>query len=80
MARTVYHLVHKNADDRWHLSQVGGKDVSRWDTKAQALTEGERLGHEHLRRGELAQLVIHREDGSIEKEYTYGEDPRRTPG
>ena len=80
MDRTVYHLVHKNGDDRWHLNQVGGKGISSWGTKTEAVSEGERLGHEHQRRGELAQLVIHRQDGSIEKEYTYGEDPRRTPG
>lgn len=28
----------------------------------------------------LGQLVVHRLDGSIEEEFTYGKDPRRTPG
>ncbi|WP_313913796.1 DUF2188 domain-containing protein [Tahibacter sp.] len=78
--RTVYHLVHRNADSRWHLAVENGKDVSDWTTKHEAEQEGERLGNAHQQRGELAQLIVHRQDGSIEREYTYGKDPRRTPG
>lgn len=79
-SRTVYHLVHRNIDDKWHLSVVGGSDVASFDTKEEARQEGERRGRQHGERGELAQLVVHRQDGSIETEFTYGEDPRATPG
>jgi hypothetical protein len=80
-ARIVYHLVHRNADDRWHLSQVGGDDdVAAFVTKDEGRQDGERRGRQHVNRGELAQLVVHREDGSIETEFTYGADPRDVPG
>lgn len=78
--RTVYHLVHRNTDSQWHLAVENGKEVSAWATKHEAEQEGERLGGAHQQRGELAQLIVHRQDGSIEREYTYGKDPRRTPG
>jgi len=49
-------------------------------SKAEAEEAGKKRGHELLARGQDAQLVIHREDGSIETEHTYGHDPRKTPG
>ena len=78
--RIVYHLVHRNADDRWHLKEAGGDDIAAFDTKDQARQDGERRGREHVARGELAQLVVHRADGSIETEFTYGADPQDVPG
>ena len=79
MARAVMHLVHKNADDRWHLEQAG-QDLGSYDTKEAAETEGKRRGKELEAKGLDAQLVVHRKDGSIETEWTYGHDPRKTPG
>jgi uncharacterized protein DUF2188 len=79
MARAVMHLIHKNADNRWHLEQ-DGKELGAFDTKEEAETEGKRRGNESEGRGQDAQLVVHRQDGSIETEWTYGHDPRRTPG
>ena len=79
MSRTVYHLVHKNADDRWHLEE-SGKITNSFDTKEQALEEGKRICNGLWDSGTRAQLVVHRQDGSIETEYTYGADPRRIPG
>jgi hypothetical protein len=38
------------------------------------------VGHDLGAKGQDAQLVVHRQDGSIETEWTYGHDPRRTPG
>ena len=77
--RAVYHLVHTNEDDRWHLKR-DGKSVADYDTKQEAVGAGEERGHAHWNKGEPAQLVVHRQDGSIEKEYTYGKDPRDIPG
>jgi hypothetical protein len=79
MARTVYHLVHKNADDRWHL-ESGGKDADSFATKEEALEAGKKLCNDLNDTGTLSQLVVHRQDGSIETEFTYGADPRRTAG
>ena len=66
MARAVMHLVHKNADGRWHLEQ-NGSDLGSYDTKEQAEREGKKRGRELESSGLDAQLVVHRHDGSIEK-------------
>lgn len=79
MARIVYHVVHKNADDGWHLEE-NARSIARFKTKDEAIDAGRKKGNNlHVGRKD-AQLLIHREDGSIETEYTYGHDPRRTPG
>ena len=80
-SRIVYHLVHRNADGQWHLAPAGergGGDA--YPTKDAGIQAGQRAGHAHVSRGERAQLVVHREDGSIETEYTYGDDPHDVPG
>ena len=79
MARAVMHLVHKNADGRWHLEQ-NGSDLGSYHTKEHAEREGKKRGRELESSGLDAQLVVHRQDGSIETEWTYGHDPRKTPG
>jgi hypothetical protein len=73
------HLVHKNADGRWHLEQAG-QDLGAYEIKAAAEAEGKKLGQELEAKGLNAQLVVHRQDGSIETEWTYGHDARKTPG
>lgn len=78
-ARTVIHLVHLNADNRWHLKD-GDTLLGSFDTKDEALEEGKKRAHKLHSGGLNAQLVIHRQDGSIEGEHTYGDDPVRHPG
>ena len=39
-----------------------------------------KAGHRAEDRGRLGQAVLHRSDGTIREERTYGEDPRRTRG
>ncbi|WP_386067065.1 DUF2188 domain-containing protein [Tahibacter sp. UC22_41] len=81
MPCVVYHLAHRYSDDRWHLRVIGdGDDLATFEIKEEARQEGERRGRQHANRGEPAQLIIHREDGSVETEFTYGFDPRDTPG
>jgi hypothetical protein len=79
MTRAVIHLVHKNADDKWHLESAG-KQLGAFDTKGEAEQRGKELGHQLEGRGQNAQLVVHRKDGSIETEWTYGHDPRNISG
>jgi len=79
MARYVMHLVHKIGDGRWHL-QAKGRTIIAFDTKAEAEAAGQKRGHELQDVGQDTQLVVHRMDGSIEHEYTYGHDPERHPG
>lgn len=77
--RYVMHLVHRNADGRWHL-QAKGRTIGAFDTKAEAEAAGTKRGRELQEVGQDAQLVVHRADGSIEHEYTYGHDPERFAG
>lgn len=71
MTRAVMHLVRTNPDGRWHLTH-GEIDLGSYDSKAQAEADGKRRGDEFEAGGLAAQLIVHREDGSIEREYTYG--------
>lgn len=77
--RVVLHLVHTNSDNRWHL-KAEGQVVGSFDTKEEALEEGKKRGNALHGKGTNAQLVVHRQDGSIETEHTYGDDPTRHPG
>jgi hypothetical protein len=79
MTRTVYHLVHRDAADRWELEE-GGRAVADFPSKEEGEEEGRRRSRALRDRGLDAQLVVHRQDGSIETEYTYGHDPRRRTG
>jgi hypothetical protein len=78
-SRYVMHLVHRNTDDRWHLQHLG-RSIFAFDTKEQAIDAGQTRGHHLSEVGTNAQLVIHRQDGSIENEFIYGEDPHQIPG
>ena len=79
MERYVIQLVHTNSDGRWHLKHAGSS-LASFDTKAEAEAAGQARGNKLWDEGRPAQLVVHREDGSIEHEYTYGKDPERHPG
>jgi hypothetical protein len=74
--RKVYHLT-KGSDGDWKGALVGARRPSvSAATKAEAL---ERIV-EIAKGAGLAQVVIHKENGIIQSERTYGEDPRRFPG
>ena len=78
MARTryrVYHVVH-NPKGGWRVEGASAKRASSWHhTKDAAVERGRELAK--ARKG---QLIIHKEDGKIETEYTYGHDPASRPG
>ena len=75
--RRVYHVVHDKKSDQWRIEREGSeRATARADTKDEAVRIASRMAEE----SELGQVIVHRTDGSIEKEYTYGDDPRRTPG
>jgi len=74
--RVTYHV--KPADDgRWHVKREGATRSSRvYDRKTDAVASGKNFARKH-RRG---RLVVHKTDGKIQQEFTYGDDPRRTKG
>ena len=75
--RTVYH-VSPNADQSgWIVSRE--KDDSfreEFSTKEEA----ERAAKERARGEEPSQVKVHKGDGNMEYESTYGEDPRSSRG
>lgn len=71
--RLIMHLVpHAGA---WLLKDSCGHE-SPHKTKLEAVRAGAKRGRKHGH----AQLVIHKRDGKIQEERTYGADPERTPG
>ena len=73
--RTVFHLTpHVNG---WQVKEQGSNEREVLvDNKDRALE----LAKEQAKSHDLAQVIVHKRDGTIEKEFTYGEDPRSTAG
>jgi hypothetical protein len=68
MARKVYHVVP--ASGAWQVKHQGAI-LSNHATKDAAVEAGRKVA----KANQPSQLVIHKTDGTIETEYTYGEDP-----
>lgn len=74
-ARKVYHILPHAGG--WQVRGEGAKRASSvHPTKDEAIAYGRQLAQKH----ELSQLKIHKQDGTIEMEHTYGDDPARFPG
>ena len=75
--RTVYHFTYDKAADDWKLMKQGAKRATRrFKTKTEGLPEAVKL----VRKIEPSQLKIHKRDGKIQEERTYGDDPEKYPG
>lgn len=68
MARTVYRVVPNQG--AWQLKQASVV-LSNHTTKPPAVGAGQA----RARANQPSQLVVHKADGTIEYEYTYGDDP-----
>ena len=76
MSRRIYHIVLKG--ETWHVRRTRARRASGCHTsKTAAITQAKALAS---RPGLLGQVVVHRRGGKVEKEWTYGNDPRRTRG
>jgi hypothetical protein len=75
--RRVYHVVHQERTQRWGIEREGSERATATaETKDEAVRIASRMAEE----ADPGQVIVHRADGSIEEEFTYGEDPRETPG
>lgn len=73
--RVKYHVVP--GDDGWKVNKQGGQRASATaGTKAEAVQKAKDLAKAQP----LGQVIIHKEDGTIQTEHTYGKDPERSPG
>ena len=74
--RKVYHVVPNSSGERWVVSQEKAEFRREFDTKEEAVE----FARERARKADLGQVKVHKKDGNMEYESTYGEDPRRSPG
>lgn len=68
MARKVYRVVPNG--DQWSVTHAGSS-LSNHYTKPPAVSAGQAAAKANV----PSQLVVHKADGTIEYEYTYGDDP-----
>lgn len=73
--RVVYHVVPNSSAERWVVSQENAEFRREFDTKEEAVE----FAKERAKSAELGQVKVHKKDGNMEYESTYGEDPRRSP-
>ncbi len=73
--RVVYHVVPNSSGEKWVVSQERAEFRREFETKDEAV----QLAKELARKEELGQVKVHKKDGNMEYESTYGEDPRRSP-
>ena len=73
--RVVYHVVPNSSAERWVVSQENAEFRREFDTKEEAVE----FAKERARSAELGQVKVHKKDGNMEYESTYGDDPRRSP-
>lgn len=73
--RVVYHVVPNSSAERWVVSKENAEFRREFDTKEEAVE----FAKERAKSAELGQVKVHKKDGNMEYESTYGEDPRRSP-
>ena len=74
--RTVYHVVPNASAENWLVRQEGTEFRQQFNTKQEA----EAFAKERARGQEPSQVKVHKEDGNMEYESTYGDDPSPPPG
>jgi hypothetical protein len=77
MKRKVFHS--SPSRDGWKVTS-GGKTVSNHDTQRASEEAAKVAGRKAEKQGGLGQAVLHKSDGTIRTEHTYGKDPRGTKG
>lgn len=76
MGRKKYHVT-KDEDGNWKGTAQGGKRASVVaDTKKEAV----RKTIEIAKKQQDSQVIIHKQDGKIQEERTYGNDPHPPKG
>lgn len=74
--RKVYHVVPA-PEKGWLVKEEKNKNPSaRADRKADAVKRAKELA----KKAKLGQVIVHKKNGQIQTEYTYGDDPRSTKG
>ena len=76
MSRQKLHVV-RSPQGTWQVKPEGaGRPVAEGRTQDEAV----RMAQQIAQSNRPSQVVIHRENGQIREEHTYGNDPERYPG
>ena len=77
MSKRIVYVVKPREGGDWAAQRRGSERAAVVrKNKVDAIDEARRLAQQHA----LSQVVIKGENGRIEREYTYGDDPRRFRG
>jgi hypothetical protein len=76
--RAVFHSTHTKQDG-WVVTQEG-RIVSRHENQKLAETAARKAGRKAYEKGGVGQAVLHKKDGRIRQDRTYGKDPEKTLG
>jgi hypothetical protein len=69
--RKVYHVT-KNRNDGWDVKR---ENADRATKNVETKDEAIKVAKELAKNANLGQVIIHKQDGKIQTEYTYGKDP-----
>ena len=73
--RKTYHVEHEEGE--WKVEAEHARRASGvFETKAEAIDRARELAKAQG----LGQVIVHKRDGTIQTEWTYGEDPEKYPG
>jgi len=77
-ARKVYHIVPNPGQEKdWKIKEENvDEPLGLFDNKEEAIEKAKEIA----KANEPSQIIVHREDGQIQTEYTYGDDPREHKG
>jgi hypothetical protein len=75
--RVVYHVVPNADQSRWVITIENDERFrEEYETKDEAVSAAKA----RARNEEPSQVKVHKRDGNMEYESTYGDDPRSSPG
>jgi len=73
--RTVYHVVPAASGKKWLITQEGNDGArEEFATKGEAID----VANQWARKQQPSQVKVHRSNGNMEYESTYGDDPVRS--
>lgn len=76
-SRKVYHVVPNADQSRWVVSMENDDQFRQeFDTKQEAVEAAKGRARDE----EPSQVKVHSQNGNMEYESTYGDDPSRSPG
>ncbi|MDB5412584.1 MAG: hypothetical protein JWR10_919 [Rubritepida sp.] len=77
--RKVIHSTPNPKGEGW-ITQSEGRTLKKHDTQKESEADAIARGHGAEETGGKGQAVLHKKDGTIREERTYGDDPKKSKG